>query len=339
MCRALGLIIVTSLGCSEAVYPPRLSAIAPSEGANDVDVQVTISGENLEPRIRTDFDHPDQSSWNRGFEASLVPVDTSLPEVPIADVVLDQNRALTGTIRAGAARGFYGLRVKDAFGREGSVPEVYRVVASPTKVAAFRFEPIGPQRPGVPFTVQLSAIDADGKIVDGFTSGVGVKDVTGALSPARVEPFVLGKARAQLTVAAFSSTNAITATGPLGQQGTSNAFAVLPGLAVELAFVTATQTLAPGQCSQKIELEARDTFGFPAKVEALVESDLSAAPPQGVTFFSDAVCSQEISTMRLEAGASRLSFHFRAGTTAGLFILRVVPLVLPSASQPQTVTP
>lgn len=339
MRRALGLAVLTLLGCSDAVYPPRLSAIVPSEGANDVDVQVRISGSNLEPRIRADFDHPDQSHWNRGFEASLIPVDKSLPEVPLADVLLDQNQTLTGTVRAGAARGFYGLRVKDAFGREGSVPEVYRVVASPTKVAAFRFEPIGPQRPGVPFTVQLSAIDSDGKIVDGFTSGVDVKDVTGALSPARVEPFVLGKARAQLTVAAFSSTNAITATGPLGNRGTSNAFAVLPGLAVELAFVSAAQALTPGQCSQKIELEARDTFGFPAKVEALVESELSAAPPHGVTFFSDAACTKEISTMRLEMGESRLSFYFRAGTAPGLFVLRVVPLVLPSASQPQTVTP
>lgn len=339
MRRALGLVFLALLGCSDAVYPPRLSAIVPSEGANDIDVQVTISGQNLEPRIRTDFDHPDQSSWNRGFEAALIPVDQALPEVPITDVLLDQNGALTGTVRAGAARGFYGLRVKDAFGREGAVPEVYRVVASPTKVAAFLFESIGPQRPGVPFTVQLSAIDADGKVVDGFTSGVDVKDVTGALSPARIEPFVLGKARAQLTVAAFSSTNTITATGPLGHTGTSNMFAVLPGLAVELAFVTAAQSLAPDQCSQKIELEARDTFGFPAKVEAAVESELSAAPPQEVRFFSDAACTQEISTRQLATGESRLSFFFRAGSTAGLFVLRVVPLVLPSASQPQTVTP
>ena len=337
--RCLGLVAsVLAVGCADAVYPPRLSAIVPSEGANDVDVRVAITGENLEPRIRTDFDRADQSKTDRSFSAWLVPVDTSLPEVPLADVLLDPSHALIGTVRAGAARGFYGLRVVDAFGREGSVPEVYRVVASPTKVAAFRFEPIGPQRPGVPFSVQLWAIDSEGKVVDGFTASVDVKDGTAALSPTRVEPFVLGRARAQLTIAAFASADTLTATDAQGRKGTSNPFAVLPGLAVELAFISASQSLAPGQCSQKIELEARDTFGFPAKVEALVESELSAAPPQGVTFFFDAACTQQISLMRLETGESRLSFYFRAGATPGLFGLRVVPLVLPSASQQQTVT-
>jgi hypothetical protein len=337
--RAALCLLLATLGCAEAVYPPRLSSISPSEGANDVDVTVTIRGENLQPRIRTDFDRADQSGWDRTFTAALIPVDTSLPEVPLSDVLLDQNRTLVGTIRAGAARGFYGLRVVDGFGREGFVPEVYRVVASPTKVASFKLEPIGPQRPGVPFTVQLSALDADGRVVDGFTAGVDVKDGTGALTPGRVEPFVLGRARAQLTVAAFSSANTVTATDAQGRTGSSNPFAVLPGLAVELVFLTAAQTLTPAQCSQKVELEARDTFGFPAKVEAMVESELSAAPPQGVTFFSDAACTQEISLMALAAGESRISFYFRAGSTPGLFVLRVVPLVLPSASQPQTVTP
>ena len=326
------------MGCADPVYSPRLSAISPSEGANDVDVRVTISGQDLEPRIHTDFGASDQSRWNRAFSAWLVPVDKSLPQVALDEVQFEPARTLGGIVRAGAARGFYGLRVVDPHGHEGFVPEVYRVVASPSTVAKLRFEPIGPQRPGVPFTVQLTAVDSTDRVVDGFTAGVDLKDGTGTLNPRRIEPFVLGRARAQVVVLDFASANTLTATDALGRQGASNPFAVLPGLVVELSFVTAAQPVGVGQCSTKVELEARDTFGFPAKLSAAVDAEVFAAPPQGVAFFSDPGCTQPLARLSLPAGESRLSLYFRAGPSPGVFQLRVVPLLLPSSSQAQTVT-
>jgi hypothetical protein len=331
------MVAIWIFGCTEGGYPPRISAIIPAEGANDLDVAVEISAENLEPRIHTDFDHSDKSSWNREYSASLVPVDSALPEIALADVHLELGSVLKGTVPSGAVRGFYGLRVVDSFGRTGFVPEVYRVVASAKRVAAFRFDPIGSQHPGVPFTVQVSAVDAEGNVVDGFASGVDVADDTRTLSPVRIEPFALGRARAQVTVGAFNSANRLMVTDAEGRQGSSNAFAVLPGLVVELAFVSAAQSLVVGQCSGKVELEARDTFGFPVKLEAAVESDLSAAPPEGVAFFSDPACAQAISSLSLPAGQSRQSFYFHS-SVSGSFVLRVVPEVLPSASQLQMVT-
>ena len=341
MRRLLWLAAVGALaqGCFDPGYPPRISAIVPAEGANDVDVAVTISGQALQPRILTDFDHPEHSGWNRTFSAALVPIDPSLPEVVLRDVRFESAGTLGATVGAGAARGFYGLRVVDAFGHQGFVPEIYRIVGSPSTVASFRLEPVGPQRPGVPFSLLLSAVDAEGRVVDGFTAGVDVKDDTGALSPVRVEPFVLGRARAQLTVSAFSPADTITATDGAGRKGSSNAFAVLPGLVVELAIVSASAQVAQGQCSAPVELEARDTFGFPARAEAALDVDLFAVPAQGIAFFADASCTQLLGRLTLPAGQSRASFYFRAAGPPGSFLLRVVPVLLPSASQTQTVSP
>ena len=336
--RTALLCALFTLSCTEGLaYPPRLSAIVPSEGANDVDVQVEISGGHLEPRLHTDFEHASRSSWNRAFSAALIPVDATLPKVALAEVELQPDGALKGTVKAGAARGFYGLQVVDAYGREGFVPEVYRVVASPRRVAFFRFAPVGPQRPGVPFTVNVSAVDPEGNVVDGFTSGVEVTDLTGAITPHRIEPFALGKARAQLSVDALTAADILTATDALGRTGSSNAFAVQSGLVVELAFLSPAQSLLVGECSRPVTLEARDTYGFPAQLEAAVEAELAAAPAQALGFFADSACTQAISSVRLQAGASRLTFYLRAGGS-GPIVIRVVPPLFPSASQTETVT-
>lgn len=336
--RSALFCVLLCLGCAEgSVYAPRLSAIVPAEGANDVDVQVEITGAHLEPRLHTDFGTASHSTWNRAFSAALISVDTSLPEVALRNVELQASGALTGTVGAGAARGFYGLRVVDAYGRVAFVPEVYRVVASPTQVAGFRFAPIGPQRPGVPFTVALTAVDADGSVVDGFSSEVDVTDLTGQLGPRRIGPFALGKARAQLSIAALAAADILTVTDALGRTGHSNTFAVQSGLVVELAFLSPAQTTVVGECSRPVTLEVRDTFGFPAQLEAPLDVELAAAPAQVFNFFSDAACTQGIASVRFENAASQLTFYFRAGV-AGSVVLRVVPPLFPSASQTETIT-
>ena len=56
------IVAVSALGCGgQAAYPPRISAIVPAEGANDLDVPVEISGEHFEARIQTDFVDPTHS--------------------------------------------------------------------------------------------------------------------------------------------------------------------------------------------------------------------------------------------------------------------------------------
>lgn len=336
--RATLLFALFAMRCAEPVaYPPRVQAIVPSEGANDVDVQVKISGAHLEPRLRTDFEQPSRSSVNRAYSAVLVPADAALAEVSLADVELQPSGSLTATVRAGAARGFYGLRVRDAYGQEGFAPEVYRVVASPSGVVGFRFAPIGPQRPGVPFAVALSAIDAEGNVVDGFTAGVDVGDLTGATDPARIEPFALGRARALISVAALTAADTLTVIDAQGRRGRSNAFAVQSGLVVELAISSPPQSLLVGECSREVKLEARDTFGFAAALEAPLDAQLSAAPAQALGFFADAACTQPIFSVRFQTAESRATFFFRS-VSVGAFVVRVVSPLFPSASQTENLT-
>jgi len=336
--RSALICALLSLNCAEGSgYTPRLSAIVPSEGANDVDVQVEITGAHLEPRLHTDFERASHSQWNRAFSATLISVDATLPNVALTGVELQASGALTGTVGAGAARGFYGLRVVDAYGRVGFAPEVYRVVASPTRVAGFRIAPVGPQRPGVPFTVAVTAVDAEGNVVDGFSSGVEVTDLSGEIDPQRIEPFALGKARAQLSIAALTAADILTVTDALGRTGHSNAFAVQSGLVVELSFVSTPQSTLVGECSRPVTLEVRDTFGFPAQLEAPLDAALAAAPAQSLRFFSDAACAQDISSVRFETSASQLTFYFRAGVP-GPVVVRVVPPLFPSASQTEIIT-
>lgn len=337
--RALWAIAaVLWLSCSAgSAYPPRVVAMAPTEGADDVDVPVEITGENFEPKVFTDFGRPSQSQSDQGFAATLVPIDEALPRRPLLDVRLARDGVLVGTVPRGTTRGFYGLEVADAAGRTGFVSEVYRVVGSPAKVARFSIESIGPQRPGVPFSVRLAAVDADGKVVDGFTGGVDVSDALGMVSPARLEPFVLGRLRGQLTVNGLSSSETVTVVDAQGRRGTSNPFAVLPGVVVELAFVSAAQTLTAGSCSKPVELEVRDGFGFASTLEAPMHAELSAPGPVAVQFFSDAACATAVSSVEVPAKQGRLTFFFRA-QAAGAVTLRVVPSLLPSASQVQTVT-
>ncbi len=338
MKRSALICALFTLSCAEgSVNPPRLAAIVPSEGANDVDVLVEITGAHLEPRLLTDFEHPSNSGWNRQFSAALISVDPTLPNVELTGVELQASGALSGTVGAGAARGFYGLRVVDAFGRVGFAPEVYRVVASPTRVTGFRIAPIGPQRPGVPFTVAVAAVDGEGSVVDGFSSAVVVTDLTQKLEPVRIGPFALGKARAQLSIAALTAADVLSVTDALGRTGQSNAFAVQSGLGVELSFLSAAQSAVVGACSRPVTLEVRDSFGFPTQLEAPLDAALAAAPSQAFSFFSDAACAREISSVRFEASASQLTFYYRAGVS-GPVVLRVVPAVFPSASQTEMIT-
>lgn len=341
MKRAFALLLAGTfaLGCGErSELELRLKGMTPAQGENETDVAVEIAGEHLAARVHTDFARPTESFIDATFRAWLLPVGAELPEVELHDVRLAGPEALTALVPRGIARGFYSVKVVDPFGREAVLPEVYRVVRSARTLAGFRFEPLGPQRAGVPFTVQLTAVDASGALVDGFGGAVSLSDLTGTVSPAQVGPFVLGKARTQVAIATFAPEDKLFADAGVGRSGESNAFAVLPGLAVELAVASATQSVPAGSCSAPVELESRDSFGLPAEVEATIAIGLSAAPPDRFAFFADPACATEVTQVSLPAGESRTRFHFR-GERAGAVVVRLLPDVLPTTTQPQTIEP
>ncbi|MGI5863322.1 MAG: hypothetical protein ACOX6T_14875 [Myxococcales bacterium] len=340
--RAPALLILAAVlgACTsgrDELPAPRLSAVSPSAGEDDAPVALTLSGDGFLPRVRTDFNDPAGSGLDDTFRVDLVPSDATLPTATLPEVQRVSSQELRATVPAGLARGFYGVRVTDPLGREAFLPEVFRVVRSAKHVAGFRFEPIGPQRVGVPFLVELTAVDAEGGLVDGFTGSVALADRTEALAPTVVGPFALGRARAHATISALAAANQLEATDDEGRSGRSEEFAVEPGLAVQVAITTAPQQLSAGACSQPVELELRDALGRPAPAVEKLPVRLAAAPPDRFTFFAGADCAEPAAEIAFAPGAARATFSFR-GEKAGTVTLRALPESVPGASQAQSIS-
>ncbi len=126
---------------------------------------------------------------------------------------------------------------------------------------------------------------------------------------------------------------AASAAGVTGASQTQVLTAAAPS---RLAFTTAAQGLLAGACSLAATVETRDAFGNAAPVSALTTVALAAVPPTGVTFYSDAACTQGVSSRSLAAGASAVGFFWR-GTLAGAFNLSASASGLTGAQQTQAV--
>jgi hypothetical protein len=166
---------------------------------------------------------------------------------------------------------------------------------------------------------------------------VTLTDRTGTVAPAQLPAFTLGKLQTQVTVAALSAADAITATDALGHSGTSNDFPVQTGLPAQLEFTTAPATLEVGACSQQVQLQVHDVFGQQTTPAAQVDVALSAEPSQGFGLFSDPACTTAAPPATLAPGAGSLSFYFKA-QRAGPTVLHAVSSPFPTASQIETVT-
>ena len=75
-----------------------------------------------------------------------------------------------------------------------------------------------------------------------------------------------------------------------------------------LAFVTNSVPVTTGACSQALTVELRDVTSAPAVAPAAATIDLSAAPPAGVTLYSDAACTQQVSQITVPQGQSQSWF-------------------------------
>lgn len=339
MSRRAAIVAALLAACSSGDEPgPRLLALSPSQGEDSAKVLVKIAGDNLKPRALTDFSDSSKSELQIRFQAFLVPTDSGKQEVALEGVALEDAQTLSAVVPAGIARGFYGLRVVDPFGRTAALPEVYRAVRSAGELSGFRVAPLAAQRAGVPFWLQVTAIDATGDTVDGFSGTVSVANRTGSLAPTSLGPFALGHARMQVAIGSIAPADAVEVSDGGGHTGSSNDFAVGPGLAVQVAFVSAPQSLDAGACSARLELELRDAQDRWVVADEDVAVALAAAPPDRVVVFADDACSQAVSSVRLTAGAARAAFYLKA-QVAGALMVRAQPQGLPSATQLQTVRP
>ncbi len=170
----LALPLVLLAGCARAPSSqgPVPLAIAPAQTTAAVPVPVEVSGQGFEARVQTDFTGRAPSTLEAGFQVQLLPSGGGAP-VALGQVVLTLRKTLTAVVPAGLAQGTYDLEVIDPAGRSGVLPRAFRVVTSAENVATFMVDLLEPARAGVAFLVSLSALDAQGQVVDGQTVRMG----------------------------------------------------------------------------------------------------------------------------------------------------------------------
>lgn len=335
--RLLPALLVAAaalVGCSRAAEPPALTGITPDRGPADRPVSVVISGKGLRPVLFTDFSRKASSTLGTEWTARL-------GRVALEQVALGDDGVLNAVVPAGLTPGLYPLEVVDPSGRALLLPDAYRVLSADlldTLVTQYRVEPVAPQRVGVPFDVTVSALDAQGAVVDGFSGVAALADRTGTVVPRSLGPFLSGRWTGPVEVRAPSAADALTVTDTAGRTGTSNDFAVGPGPNAALRFVTPARATAAGQCSAAVTIEVQDAAGAPAPVAAALTLELTATPPSGLELFSDAACTVAVAAPMVPQGSSAATLYLR-GARAGTARLNAAAPGLGGATQACTITP
>ncbi len=109
------------------------------------------------------------------------------------------------------------------------------------------------------------------------------------------------------------------------------------GFATKLAFVTASQVLAAGECSALVGVQTQDSFGNAITGPAAVPLQLSSSPA-GLTAHEDAACAgPAVTSVTLAAGNSTRTFYVR-GVRSGSYALTAASSGLLPASQTQTIS-
>lgn len=331
---ALAALLGAGCGSSPSAGPVPL-AVTPRAGPSSAPTSVVISGVGFDAAVRTDYGGSG-STVNAAFAARLQPWDGSAP-AELATVALTAERTLTAVVPAGLAPGRYDLAVTDPSGRTGLLPDAFEVASDPASAVGFRVASVPAQRAGVPFAISVSAVDAGGRVVTGFTGSVTLSDASGTAAPASAGPFVLGRAAPLVSIAVPHAADVLTVSDGAGRTGASNAFDVGAGAASGIVFASPPFASASA-CSPAVELELRDGSGAPVPAPATITIALQSGPPGALLVFSDPACATPAASVAIPAGASRASFHLR-GAAAGTASLRAVPDVLPSATASISIGP
>lgn len=104
-----------------------------------------------------------------------------------------------------------------------------------------------------------------------------------------------------------------------------------------LVFVTGPVTIDARACSPAVSVEAQDAMGATVAQQGLPVA-LSATPSTGVTFYTDAACANAVTTVNINQGETRASFHFRATTGGTSFTATASVIGLTPATQLETIT-
>ncbi len=325
--------------CTRTPQPagPIPVAMTPSQGDGLAALPVVIHGDHFDASAQTAFDEG-AGALQATFRARLVH-DAGGAAVDLTAVRLTTERKLEASVPP-IAIGTYKLEVTDPAGRTGSLARAFRVLNAAGNAVGLRVARLEDAHSGVPFLVELTAVDAGGAVVDGFSGEVQLTDLTGTVAPARPGPLVFGRLTVPVTVTAspLPQSDAITATSlpPLaGLVGTSVPFDVTAGPPVALAFASGPATISAGGCSAPVLVETRDALDNPSPVPATwpgVAVELQSSPAGGLEFHvGGGGCNSQVTSITISPGTSSASFRYTGGAP-GTYVIRAVPAGLPSTN-------
>ncbi|HLL02612.1 MAG TPA: MopE-related protein [Myxococcaceae bacterium] len=117
----------------------------------------------------------------------------------------------------------------------------------------------------------------------------------------------------------------------------TQAAVINPGAGNRLAFQGAAQTVTAGVCSpQPVRIQSQDMQGNAAPVPTLTSVSLSATPDTNFKFYSDAACSNEVTSVNIATQMSTASFYFK-GTRSGSVLVAITAMGFTGTSQAQTI--
>jgi hypothetical protein len=331
--RALALALAAlAAGCgTKAGAPPRPTAIVPDRGAATAPVAIRIRG-TFGTQVSADFSGDGGDVVDARYQARL-------GSTPLDDVALRQDGGLDATVPAGLAPGTYDLTVVDPDGRAGTLPQAYRVLApgaSTVAVAGFRVAAVGAQVAYAPFTVTVTAVDAEGAVVADYAGEARLSDRTGTVAPPSVGLFVDGSWTGTVEVRAAHASDVLTVAEAGGGTGASAPFPVAPAPVAAVRFATAAPAPQAGACTGPVTLALRDAFGQPTTAAAALALSVAAAPAAGFTLYGDGACTAALGAPTVAAGQGTVSVWFIA-TAAGALQLTASGAALGGDVQAATV--
>jgi cysteine-rich repeat protein len=327
--RATALLLLASLsGCTDSKPAPRELTLTPNVGRDDRETPITITGRFIAAILEID----------RRDVKNVRPLRVSLGGQPI-DAVISGNNRLTATVPVGLAAGPHPLTVVDPLEQTATIEDAFCVLGPAAQVASIAIDAPSRATAGVPFPVAMTAFDHEGLQLDRFDGAV---RLSGALDTV-VGPFA-GGAWTGTLAATVSGTIAIDATVDLSAdparecatagRGTSPIEVTPAPVTASLVFTTPPRTFTAGKCSQRLELERRDSSGAPFRLE--LSETVALTGPAGAEFHSDLDCTTPISSIDFAPGGARTRF-FMASSVAGPAEVRAATALGVETSQLETV--
>ncbi len=179
----------------------------------------------------------------------------------------------------------------------------------------FRFwiAPIGPQTPGVPFPVSVSALDFYGDTASAFAERVGLWDATGSLTPDSSGLFSAGVWTGSVTVASAFVSDTVFCARAIGGRtyaGASNGFGVALGVSGE-----------PGPAASRPGLRVM-AYPNPVRGELGLDISVPSSGPLTVSLYNILGQMQLRKEMGvIPAGLTRVTMALPAGYKPGVYLV------------------